>query len=111
MTLNEARRQAAGLIADNQIDLEEALAELLMLREKRPPGAPPRAQNWTVTVPAWDSQQGYNVNGTPALTVERQAVALASCLQAGSHEDAANHCRELVKRLNATIAALGIETE
>lgn len=67
--------------------------------------------NWTVTVPAWDSQQGYNANGTPALTVEQQAVALASCLQAGSREDAASHCRELAKKLDvatiprATVAA------
>lgn len=59
--------------------------------------------NWTVTVPAWDSQQGYNANGTPALTVEQQVVALASCLQAGSREDAASHCRELVKRLDIAI--------
>lgn len=56
-------------------------------------------ENWTITVPAWNERQGYDADGTPSLTLEQRAVALASCLKCGSHEDAVNHCRELARVL------------
>lgn len=92
----------AMLAADNWADEAIDIAQRSRNKDWRDAERPAKVASRCGGAPPWQESQGYNADGTPNLDIFQQADALRYCIEEGHIEDAINHCRELLRKLQAT---------